>query len=104
MNFRAPPATNLLPISDFTHDKTFFDHDKTGRKDMRSLLLVASALLAFGATMTFEASDANAVVCARGVYRAGCAGPNAAVVVRKPVPVVRCTRVLVNGVYVKRCV
>ncbi|WP_187436462.1 hypothetical protein [Bradyrhizobium hipponense] len=54
--------------------------------------------------MTFAASDANAVVCARGVYRAGCAGPNAAVVVRKPVPVVRCTRVLVNGVYVKRCV
>jgi hypothetical protein len=25
-------------------------------------------------------------------------------VVRKPVPVVRCTRVLVDGVYVKRCV
>lgn len=70
---------------------------------MRSLLLIASALLAFGATMTFEATDANAVVCARGVYRAGCAGPNAAVVVRKPVAV-RCTRVLMNGVYVKRCV
>ena len=69
---------------------------------MRSLLLVASALLAFAATMTFETTDANAVVCARGVYRAGCAGPNAAVVVRKPA--VRCTRVLVNGVYVKRCV
>ncbi|WP_439375812.1 hypothetical protein [Bradyrhizobium sp. DASA03120] len=43
---------------------------------------------------TFEATDADAVVCTRGVYRAGCAGPNAAVVVRKPVPVVRCTRVL----------
>jgi len=26
------------------------------------------------------------------------------VAVRRPVPVVRCTRVLVNGVYVKRCV
>ncbi|MET4255296.1 hypothetical protein ABIC09_000218 [Bradyrhizobium sp. S3.12.5] len=69
---------------------------------MRAFLLIASALLAFAATMTFESSDANAVVCARGVYRAGCAGPNAAVVVRRPV--VRCTRVLVNGVYVKRCV
>ena len=46
---------------------------------MRSLLLIASALLAFGATMTFEATDANAVVCARGVYRAGCAGPCAAI-------------------------
>ncbi|MEH2489706.1 hypothetical protein [Bradyrhizobium sp. AZCC 2230] len=71
---------------------------------MRAFLLITSALLAFAATMTFESSDAIAVVCARGVYRAGCAGPNAAVVVRKPVPVVRCTRVLVNGVYVKRCV
>ena len=71
---------------------------------MRSLLLIASALLALGATMTLEATDANAVVCARGVYRAGCAGRNGAVVVRNPVPVVRCTRVLVNGVYVKRCV
>lgn len=69
---------------------------------MRSILLIAAALLAFAATMTFEASDANAVVCARGVYRAGCAGRNGAVVVRRPV--VHCTRVLVNGVYVKRCV
>jgi len=41
---------------------------------MRSFLLIAVALLAFGATMTFESTDANAVVCARGVYRAGCAG------------------------------
>ncbi|MDH2353899.1 hypothetical protein QCM80_25040 [Bradyrhizobium sp. SSUT112] len=49
--------------------------------------------------MTFEATDANAVVCARSIYRAG---PNAAVVVRKPVPAVRCTTVLVNGVWVKR--
>lgn len=69
---------------------------------MRAFLLIASALLAFAATMTFESSDANAVVCARGVYRAGCAGRNGAVVVRRPV--VHCTRVLVNGVYVKRCV
>lgn len=69
---------------------------------MRAFLLIASALLAFVATMTFESSDANAVVCARGVYRAGCAGRNGAVVVRRPV--VHCTRVLVNGVYVKRCV
>jgi hypothetical protein len=71
---------------------------------MRSFLLIASAIIAFGATMVVEATDANAVVCARGVYRAGCAGPNAAVVVRKPVPAVRCTTVLVNGVWVKRCV
>ena len=41
---------------------------------MRSLLIIASALFAFGATMTFESSEANAVVCANGVVRAGCAG------------------------------
>ena len=32
---------------------------------------------------------ANAVVCARGVYRAGCAGPNGAVVTTRR-PVARC--------------
>ena len=30
------------------------------------------------------ASPASAVTCANGVYRAGCAGPNGAAVVRKP--------------------
>jgi hypothetical protein len=89
-------------------DQSFADNRFQSRqdweKDMRAFLLIASALLAFAATMAFEPSDANAVVCARGVYRAGCAGPNGAVVVREPVPVVRCTRVLVDGVYVKRCV
>jgi hypothetical protein len=69
---------------------------------MRSFLLIAAAVLAIGATMTFETTDANAVVCARGVVRAGCAGPNGAVVVRRPVPV--CRSVLVNGVMVRRCV
>jgi len=68
---------------------------------MRSFLLVAAALLAFGATMTFETTDANAVACARGVHRAGCAGYRGAVVVRKPVAA--CRSVLVNGVYVRRC-
>ena len=72
---------------------------------MHSFLLIAAAVLAFGATMTFETTDANAVVCARGVYRAGCAGYRGAVVVRRPyvAPVARCRSVLVNGVYVRRC-
>jgi len=34
---------------------------------------------------TIFAADANAVVCARGVYSAGCAGPRGAVVVAPPV-------------------
>ena len=68
---------------------------------MRSFLLVAAALLAFGATMTVESTDANAVVCARGVVRAGCAGARGAVVVRKPAVV--CRTVIVNGAKVRRC-
>ena len=68
---------------------------------MRSFLLMAAAVLSFSATMTFETTEANAVVCARGVYRAGCAGARGAVVVRKPVVV--CKTVWVNGVKVRRC-
>ena len=51
--------------------------------------------------MTFEPTEANAVVCADGVVRAGCAGPRGAVVVRKPAVV--CKTVIVNGVKVRRC-
>jgi hypothetical protein len=68
---------------------------------MRKFLLIASAILAFGATLTFESNDANAVVCARGVYRAGCAGYRGAVVVRRPVAA--CRSVRVNGVWIRRC-
>jgi hypothetical protein len=68
---------------------------------MRYLLIIASALFAFGATMTFESTEANAVVCAKGVYRAGCAGARGAVVVRKPAVV--CRTVVVNGAKVRRC-
>ena len=69
---------------------------------MRSFLLIVSAVLAFAATLTFEPKDASAVVCAHGVYRAGCAGYRGAVVVRRPV--VACRYVWVNGVRVRRCV
>lgn len=77
--------------------------EKTERKMMRSFLLMAAAILAFGATMTLKTTDANAVVCGHGVYRAGCAGRHGAVVVRRPVVHRGCRSVLVNGVYVRRC-
>jgi hypothetical protein len=70
---------------------------------MRSYLLIAAAMLTFSATLAWEPTDANAVVCARGVVRAGCAGARGAVVVRRPVVVPVCRSVLVNGVYVRRC-
>ncbi|MER2268800.1 hypothetical protein [Methylobacterium oxalidis] len=44
-------------------------------------ILVALGLLA--GLITFLPTEASAVVCARGVYRAGCVGPNAAVGVRR---------------------
>ena len=69
---------------------------------MRSLLLIAAALLSFAATMAFESADAHAVVCGRGPYRAGCAGHRGAVVVRKPV-VAGCRWIWVDGVKVRRC-
>ena len=41
---------------------------------MRAFLVVAAAVLALAATLGFEPTDASALVCARGVDRAGCAG------------------------------
>lgn len=68
---------------------------------MRALVL-AAAMLGLGALAV--PTEANAVVCARGVVRAGCVGPSGAVVARRtvpravvvrPAPVVRCA--IVNG-------
>jgi hypothetical protein len=70
---------------------------------MRTLLVFASVVAAFAATMTVETTDANAVTCVAGVYRAGCVGPRGAVAVARP-PVAVCHYVVVNGVRVRRCV
>jgi hypothetical protein len=70
------------------------------------------ALLALCAGVVVMASvhEASAIVCARGVARAGCVGARGAVVVRRPAavapvvvaprPAVRCA--IVNGVRVCR--
>ena len=50
---------------------------------MKSIFMTIGAALFMMAVV----SDANAVICAKGVYRAGCAGPNGAAVVRRPVAV-----------------
>jgi hypothetical protein len=42
-------------------------------------------LLLAGGFVAISTIDAGAVVCARGVYRAGCVGPRGAVVARAPV-------------------
>jgi hypothetical protein len=48
---------------------------------MRLFVLAALALTAFAGIMTIGPTDANAVVCARGVARAGCVGAGGAAVV-----------------------
>jgi hypothetical protein len=50
-----------------------------GLKMKLALTFSFTAFIAIGAAMA-SVSEANAVVCARGVYRAGCAGPRGAVV------------------------
>ncbi|MBV9567304.1 MAG: hypothetical protein JO172_04135 [Hyphomicrobiales bacterium] len=47
---------------------------------MKRYILMAALL---GGYFALSASDANAIVCARGVYRAGCAGPRGAVVTHR---------------------
>jgi hypothetical protein len=66
---------------------------------MRMLVLAALAITAFAATMTIERTDANAVVCARGVHRVGCVGPNGAAVAHR-----HCRYDVVNGVRVRHCI
>jgi hypothetical protein len=63
---------------------------------LKSLILAFLGLATFAAAWTLEPKDANAAVCARGVYRAGCVGPRGAVVVRRR-PVVYAPRYRVYG-------
>jgi hypothetical protein len=85
---------------------------------MRLFVLVALAITASATITAYNITDANAVVCAKGVVRAGCAGPNGAAVVRAGgaaavagpngaavahSPVATCQYVIVNGVRVRRC-
>jgi hypothetical protein len=48
---------------------------------MKSMLTISSVMF-----LLLSVSTAQAVTCANGVYRAGCAGPNGAVVTNKNVP------------------
>ncbi len=50
----------------------------------KSIFAAFAALIVMGA-MIASVEEAGAVVCARGVYRAGCAGPHGAVVAPRPV-------------------
>jgi hypothetical protein len=71
---------------------------------MRIALSIVIAVVGLALTPFVDGSDANALVCARGVVRAGCAGAGGAVVVRRAPVVAACRTVIVNGVAVRRCV
>jgi hypothetical protein len=43
---------------------------------MKKLLMIAAIV---AGSMPLTATESSAIVCARGVFRAGCAGPNGAV-------------------------
>jgi hypothetical protein len=65
---------------------------------MKYLLIALTALF----IVMEYAPAANAVVCARGVYRAGCAGAGGAAVVRRPVAGAAVVRRPVGGAAVVR--
>jgi hypothetical protein len=49
---------------------------------MKKSILLAGAV--FASLMTLAPEKADAFVCARGFYRAGCVGPRGAIVARRP--------------------
>jgi hypothetical protein len=62
------------------------------------------ALAVMGALGTLAlAQQSHAAACASGVYRAGCVGPNAAAVVRKPVYRAKPSASCANGPYRAGC-
>jgi hypothetical protein len=61
----------------FMHDISSATRHSTFGK---AILLCAAIVTLFGS----DISPANAVVCAAGVYRAGCVGPHGAAVVHRP--------------------
>jgi hypothetical protein len=63
---------------------------------------VLAATLALGALAL--AQQAHAASCVKGVYRAGCVGPNGAAVVRKAPPPKPRSVSCANGVYRAGCV
>jgi hypothetical protein len=50
---------------------------------MRSFAVAALTVAIFVTTMLVGYTQANAVVCARGVHRAGCVGPHGTVVTHR---------------------
>jgi hypothetical protein len=52
---------------------------------LRYALIMAAAAVGFVTVLTAAPEQAAAVVCAKGVYRAGCAGPRGSVTTTRPI-------------------
>jgi hypothetical protein len=66
------------------HQKGKFQIGTTDPNVEETMKIIASSLLVLG-LLAVQISAANAVVCARGVYHAGCATTHGAVVAHRPV-------------------
>jgi hypothetical protein len=88
---------SLVPTPDLRQNRTVSPCRNLKGRIMKYTLLVTGLL---SGLITFLPTEASAVVCARGVYRAGCAGPRGAVVARRPVVAPRAV-VVRRGVYVR---
>ena len=80
-----------------------FDSFNPKEQDVKKRRHALVTLAVFG-LVAFVSLDASAVVCAEGVVRAGCAGPNGAVAVKKPAPVRKPPVTCAAGVYRAGCV
>jgi hypothetical protein len=84
----------------------FTSAQHTGVVDMiRGIKYLALAVMVVAGALAV-APQSHAAACANGMYRAGCVGPNGALMVRKPAPVHRARPPVTcaNGVYRAGCV
>jgi len=71
---------------------------------MKKTIITAVAAFIVMGSMMASVEEANAVVCTRGVYRAGCAGPRGAVVAPRGAVVVPHVAVVRRPVVAPRAV
>ena len=81
---RKTPSCNLIEREDTDVSKfalTSIGREHKSTLPMKHVLLLGVTLIMLAASVP----RAEAVVCARGIYRAGCVGPRGAVAVRRPI-------------------
>lgn len=89
LEWHAPPASAIRGVPHCSFGARFqivLIRQKPLTLDRRSVMkYLAFAAITLCALMALIPDNASAVVCARGMYRAGCVGPRGAAVVTRPV-------------------